>query len=193
MPDQPDGDIPDAELVWRAAQDSAEAWELLVSRYSKLLWAVARSYGLSTHDAQDVAQTVWRTLAEHLPRLRHPESLRTWLAVTAQRESFRHLRARHRARPCDPTDLLDIPTDHDPAQQHVAGERARLVREALRLLPVTERIVAVLRMDAPELTVADIAEIAGVPAHEVRNIRRRAFRKLRSHLEPRLTEGSPDT
>jgi DNA-directed RNA polymerase specialized sigma24 family protein len=58
-----------------------------VRRYAPLVLAVARSHRLSAADAQDVSQTVWLRLVEHLADLRDAEALPGWLVVTTQRES----------------------------------------------------------------------------------------------------------
>ena len=62
-----------AALVADAAAGSQQAWDGLVARYNRLVWAVARSFRLSEHDAADVVQTTWLRLVEHLGALQHPE------------------------------------------------------------------------------------------------------------------------
>ena len=53
----------------------------MVRRYSPLVMAITRSYQLDTVDAQDVSQTVWLRLVEHLGYLRTPDALPGWLFV----------------------------------------------------------------------------------------------------------------
>ena len=55
-----------SRLVRDSASGSAEAWSELVRRYAPLVMSVIRSYRLSPADAQDVSQTVWLRLVEHL-------------------------------------------------------------------------------------------------------------------------------
>jgi RNA polymerase sigma factor (sigma-70 family) len=78
-----------AGVVLAAAGGDPAAWEALVDRYAGLVWGVARAFGLDTADAADVSQTTWLRLAEHLTRLREPERVGAWLAVTARREALR--------------------------------------------------------------------------------------------------------
>jgi RNA polymerase sigma factor (sigma-70 family) len=87
------------DLVRRAAQGDAEAWRALVGRYSRLLCSIARSYGLSGADADDVVQTTWLRLVERLTLLRDPARAGAWLAVTARHESMATLRRAGRERP----------------------------------------------------------------------------------------------
>src|SRR5450432_3642412 len=64
-----------AELLAAAGNGDSAAWNELVERYSRLVWAVARGFSLSTADAADVSQTTWLRLVEHLGALREPEHL----------------------------------------------------------------------------------------------------------------------
>src|SRR5215469_3835272 len=64
-----------SQLVRASASGDQAAWNELVRRYARLVMAVIRSYRLTTADAQDVSQTVWLRLVEHLGSLREPEAL----------------------------------------------------------------------------------------------------------------------
>jgi DNA-directed RNA polymerase specialized sigma24 family protein len=97
--------MPEASEVSRLVRASAvgnAAWNELVRRYSPLVMAVTWSYRLSATDAQDVSQTVWLRLVEHLVNLREPEILPGRLATTTQRECRRHMRLESRMTPVDP-------------------------------------------------------------------------------------------
>ncbi|HZG95557.1 MAG TPA: sigma-70 family RNA polymerase sigma factor, partial [Mycobacteriales bacterium] len=77
------------ELVRAAADGDQRAWNALVDRFSRLVWAVARQHRLSEADAGDVAQATWLRLVENLASLREPEAVGGWLATTARREALR--------------------------------------------------------------------------------------------------------
>ncbi|WP_131741710.1 RNA polymerase sigma factor, partial [Actinomadura roseirufa] len=77
------------ELVDRARDGDGAAWARLVERFSGLLWAIARGYGLGDADAGDVVQTTWLRLVERLDDLREPAAVGGWLATTARREAAR--------------------------------------------------------------------------------------------------------
>ncbi|GAA3747970.1 RNA polymerase sigma factor (sigma-70 family) [Spinactinospora alkalitolerans] len=181
MSDQPQDATSIADLVKRAAESDDRAWEELHARYSGRLWVVIRSYRLSFHDCQDVAQTVWCNLSENLTRLRDPARVGAWLAVTAHNECRRQVRLRRRTHPYDPGGL-DRPDHRSPEAVHLAAEGAAAVYGALRRLDHPDRLVALLRLEAPELGADEVAELAGVPVGELGRIRRRAFRRLRRLL-----------
>jgi DNA-directed RNA polymerase specialized sigma24 family protein len=82
------------ELVARAGTGDQVAWDQLVDRYGRLVWAVARAHGLGPDDAGDVSQVTWLLLTQHLGALRQPEELEDWLLRTAAREADRMHRLR---------------------------------------------------------------------------------------------------
>src|SRR5688572_5814108 len=89
---RPPKDLEIAELVARARSGSDRAWTALVEQYLPLVRAVARGYRLTDGDVDDVAQTVWMLLLEHVARIREPRALPAWLITTARRESLRLIR-----------------------------------------------------------------------------------------------------
>src|SRR4051812_28010235 len=86
-----------------AAKDGDQgAWNQLVERYIPLVMSVTRRYGLRSHDAADVNQTLWLRLVEHLADIREPHALPGWIVTTASRESLRLLKSRKRDVAVDP-------------------------------------------------------------------------------------------
>ena len=109
-----------SDLVRDAAGGDQGAWNQLVDRYSRLVWAVARGHRLANADSADVFQTTWLRLVEHLGRLRDPEQLAGWLSTTARHESLRVLRLGRRERPDD-----DIAGAVSPTTRVMPGRRRR--------------------------------------------------------------------
>src|ERR1043165_8932216 len=62
-------------LVRLAADGDESAWSALVRRFSGLVWSVARSHNLGGADAEEVFQTTWLRLTEHVGRLKEPEQI----------------------------------------------------------------------------------------------------------------------
>ena len=85
-----------AALVARAAGSDESAWQELVDRYAPLVWSICVRYQLSRTDIEDIGQTVWLRLVEHLEKLREPAALPGWLATTTQRECVRVLKTHRR-------------------------------------------------------------------------------------------------
>ena len=72
------------------------AIDRLVPRHDRRLRRVARSYGLSAWDVDDVVQATWLQYLEHGHALREPAALGAWLETTARRLSLRVLQRRVR-------------------------------------------------------------------------------------------------
>ena len=89
------------ELVAAAAQGDQRAWAALVERYVPLVYSIIRRYRLSDKDAEDVSQTVWLRLVEHLGAIREPQALPGWLATTTRHEALGVLRSKRRTDPVD--------------------------------------------------------------------------------------------
>src|ERR1700727_3870992 len=76
-------------LVRRASGGDQDAWSELVERYAPLVYTICARYRLSTHDVEDVGQSVWLLLVEQLGKLREPAALPGWLATTTAHECLR--------------------------------------------------------------------------------------------------------
>jgi Glycosyl transferase family 2 len=84
-------DIDIAGLVTAALAGDSVAWDTLVDQFAGVVWAEARSHGLSFAQATDVSQLTWLRLADHLECVTPPEQIGTWLTETARREGRRVL------------------------------------------------------------------------------------------------------
>ena len=74
----------DAELVKRCRQGDQAAWDALVDRYQRLIFAIPRRAGLNEEQAADVFQEVFLTLVEKIEAIEQPEKIRSWIVTTAK-------------------------------------------------------------------------------------------------------------
>jgi RNA polymerase sigma factor (sigma-70 family) len=172
------------DLVTRATTGDQQAWDALVERYAPLVWAICRRYRLSAADAQDVGQSVWLHLVEHLGNLRDPAALPGWLSTTAQRECARVLRAARHPQAAALAPNADNIADEQaliPEQELLAAERRAKLREALIHLPPRGRQLLTLLTHDPPVPYAQISATLGIPVGSIGPTRRRYLDKLRSH------------
>jgi RNA polymerase sigma factor (sigma-70 family) len=101
----------DAELVDGCRGGDARAWEAVVRRYRRLVYAIPTRCGLKPEDADEVFQSTFTRLFERLETLREPGLLRAWLVTTARRLS---LDAAGRRRPIAASEEV-LGTMPDPA------------------------------------------------------------------------------
>ncbi|HEY8705603.1 MAG TPA: sigma-70 family RNA polymerase sigma factor [Gaiellaceae bacterium] len=96
----------DAQLVSRCRAGDEAAWNELVERFSRYVYAIAvQAFRLAPHDAEDVFQDVFARVYEHLDRLRNDEAIRPWIAQLTRRLCIDRLRAGAREGPVDPADI----------------------------------------------------------------------------------------
>jgi len=138
-------------LVARAAGDDPRAWNELVDRYAPLVWAICARYELSSHDSEDVGQTVWLLLVEQLGKLREPAALPGWLATTTRRECLRVVTASHRSdRLTSLDDALQFADDAVIDEEILMAERNAGLRVALAELPPRcSQLMSMLLRDPP--------------------------------------------
>jgi RNA polymerase sigma factor (sigma-70 family) len=182
-------------LVEHAAHGDQEAWSELVTRFSPLLVGVIRRFRLSPAEADDVAQTVWLRLVEHLGQLREPRALPMWIVTTARREALRQLAGLRRDTLWDP---LSAPppgssTDDDVDGGLLRQERHEALLAGLAELPDRHRRLLLLLVQDPPLSYGEISRRIGVPLGSIGPTRSRALDRLRRTPSIRafLTAGDP--
>jgi RNA polymerase sigma factor (sigma-70 family) len=172
-----------ASLLARAAQGDQRAWDELVAEHSRLLWAVARSFRLDGADANDVVQTTWLRLVEHLDRIEDPTRLVGWLVTTARREAMRVLRRSGRERPVVEDTVLDRPDEGPPVDTALlTNERDRALWQAFERLNDKCRQLLQIAVNEPK-AYDEISAALGMPIGSIGPTRRRCLTQLRALLE----------
>lgn len=181
----------------RAQAGDLNAFETLVSRYERRIWALAKQMLQHDQDAEDVVQDTFLTALEHLHALRHGERFGAWLKQIATRLAYRVLAKRKRM----PTESLDALLSEDPDEEETTlprpqlvadwrdspeallqrKETMRLIEEALQQLPEKYRVVFWLR-DVEQLSTRETAEALGISEANVKVRLLRARLMLREYL-----------
>lgn len=170
------------ELVAGARRGESWAWNAIVERYRTLVRAVTRGYRLNERDAEDVLQTVWLRLVEHIERLREPRALPSWLVRTASHESLRLTRNNRRFLLIDPLDdpmhRLEVEQPGEPDAELLRVEQVEAVRRGLATLPPAQRdLLELLSSDQP-LSYREISEILDMPTGSIGPTRARGLARL---------------
>ena len=171
-----------ADLLTRAGNGDKQAWDALVVRYAPLIWSICRRYRLGDTDTEDVGQSVWLRLVDHLHRIREPAALPGWLATVTRRECLRVLRARAPMA----SYVLDAETVPDERagtaeQELLAAERHAALREAFGDLPLRgQRLILLLTQDPP-VPYAEISARLGIAVGSIGPNRLRYIDQLRRH------------
>jgi RNA polymerase sigma factor (sigma-70 family) len=170
-------------LMSAARQGSDDAVGEIVTEFSPLLWHVARAAGLSPGDAQDVLQTVWMRLIEHLDDIRTPTALAGWLVVTTRREAWRVRAAERKQIPTDQESFAELPVKGPGSEEQVIIEdqRRRLWAAIRRLSPRCQELLRIVAF-VPRPDYAAVAAGLGMQIGSIGPTRGRCLAKLRALL-----------
>jgi RNA polymerase sigma factor (sigma-70 family) len=166
-------------VVHLAASGDERAWAQLHTRFDATVRSVARRYGLSPADRDDVAQRTWLILVRHIGRLRTHPAVAGWLVTTARRECLKVLAANHRELPHD-----DPMAGREPESEHLdegvlAAERREALRHAVADVPAHEQRLMQLLLRDPDLSYDEISTTLGIPKGSIGPTRGRCFARLR--------------
>lgn len=171
--------LTDGQLVALCRQGDQEAWNELVERFSRYVYAIAvQAFKLSEHDAEDVFQEVFTRAYEHLPKLRDDEAIRPWLAQLTRRICIDRLRAGSHEQPAEDVEPLEVDDTIAKLDEVMA------VHEALAILP--EGCQDILdRFFARDESYRTISEALDVPSGTIASRISRCLAKLRGEMEGR--------
>ena len=180
-------------LVLRARDGDRAAFEELVRRTSRLVFARLYLDTGSAHRAEDLLQETLLSAFRSLRNLADPAGFRPWLLAIAHNtliSAARRDARRKRAVPANADTPADAVASPGPGPEEAAGrEEARhKVLAALRTLPDEYRLPLALRY----LTGADyetIGEQLGLTNGSLRGFLHRGLKMLRDRLPPELGEG----
>jgi RNA polymerase sigma factor (sigma-70 family) len=179
----------DAELIRDCRNGSQSAWDQLVARYQRLIFAIPRRAGLSDEQAADVFQEVFLTLFEKLDEIQQPEKIRSWIVTTAKFKTWATVRGskgmyspetdeemeREMANLADTTPLAD--------EMLIELEQQHLIRAALKLLEERcQKIISMLYLRTSASTYSEVASAVGVGETSVSPMRSRCLKKLEKLL-----------
>jgi len=185
--------IDDTVLVTRAKAGDYEAFDELVSRHERRLYALSLGIVRDQADAEDVVQSTFLSALEHLDGFREEAAFGTWVSRIATHAALKIIRKRrgletvpYQEEPGD--DEQDTPHPEyiadwrgDPAEITERHELRKLLDEAIASLPENYRLVFVLR-DVSGLSVAETAQELGLTEANVKVRLMRARLALREKL-----------
>lgn len=173
-------------LLASASRGDDAAWRELLARYGRRVYALAKSRCGSPELAEEVAQSVFATVASKLiaPGRGYTEQGRfeAWLFRVTMNRVRDHARARRRhAESVDPAAFGTLVAGAGrPAEESASADLARL-RDALEELSDVDREVIELRHHGG-MSFKQMAELLGEPIGTLLARHHRALRKLKDLL-----------
>ena len=171
----------DAQLVSRCRSGDQAAWNELVERFSRYVYAIStQAFRLPAQDAEDVFQEVFARVYEHLDRLRSDEAIRPWIGQLTRRLCIDRLRGGSREGPAEDDELDPGGLDESLAQL----DEALTVRGCLDAVgdPCREILDRFFCRDESYKAIGDAL---GLPAGTIASRISRCLGKLKVELEGR--------
>lgn len=182
-------DNADAALVRRCAKGEQAAWDELVDRYQRLIYAVPRRAGLSEEQAADVFQEVFLTLFEKIGDIEQPDRIRSWIVTTAKFKTWAVVRgSKGLYSPVTDEEMeaeLANIRDQTPLADDVLIEleEQHLIRTAmLELEERCRKILSMLYLGAIAASYSEVAAAIGVGETSISPLRSRCLKKLEKIL-----------
>jgi len=171
----------DAQLVSRCRSGDQAAWNELVERFSRYVFAISvQAFRLPPEDAEDVFQEVFARVYQHLDRLRSDDSIRPWIAQLTRRLCIDRLRSSGREGPAELDDL-----DPGGVDEALAGlDDALTLRASLDAVGDPCRDI-LDRFFCRDESYKAIGDALGLPAGTIASRISRCLGKVRAELEGR--------
>lgn len=181
--------LSDAELAGLCVEQDNVAWETLIRRYRRLVYAIPNRAALPPEIVEDVFHETFAKLAERIDRIDQRDRIRAWIVTTARRLTIDAIRSKSTRRQLPDSEPV-LANLEDPAELPTdaleSAERRHLVRQALtRLGERCRRLVSLLFYDRsdPPRSYESIAAELGMPLGSLGPTRARCLTKLMKEYE----------
>jgi RNA polymerase sigma factor (sigma-70 family) len=178
-------------LIEACLEGQEAAWEALISKYERLIYAICRRNNIIATEAEDIFGRVCMLLLQHLETLKDRTRLAAWLITTTNRECWHY--KNHLAGATS----LSYPMQGDkgffrfeselaaqallPEDEVLRLEMYQNLRESLlQLSPQCQKLLWHLFYDPTEPSYSQISDQLGLPVSSIGPNRARCLNKLRS-------------
>jgi RNA polymerase sigma factor (sigma-70 family) len=179
----------DAQLVKRCRGGDQAAWDALVDRYQRLIYAVPRRAGLSEEQASDIFQEVFLTLVEKIDEIEQPDRIRSWMVTTAKFKTGGVIRGSKGFYSPETDDEMENEMASIPDASPLADEmlieleEQHLIRTALKELEDRcQKILSMIYLRDPAASYVEVAAAVGVGETSISPLRSRCLKKLEKVL-----------
>ncbi len=179
----------DAALVKRCQGSDPDAWDELVNRYQRLIYAIPRRAGLTEEQAADIFQEVFLTLLEKINDIEQPDRIRSWLVTTSKFKTWAVVRGNKGIYSPATEEEMDAEmvaiTDKTPLADDmlIELEEQHLIRTALKELETRcQQILSMIYLTEPAATYLEVAAVIGVGETSISPLRSRCLKKLEKVL-----------
>lgn len=174
----------DWQLIQACKRGDGAAWQTVIDRYERLLFAIARRYGLTQSDAADVVQTTFIDMLKQLDQFHAESNLKGWLGTVGRRNAWRVLNRYDHEQVQSPPDLREMMAALGATTDGMSDDFAVIdwLHDGLETLGGRcQQLVTLLYFD--EASYDDIAAALAMAKGSIGATRSRCLHKLRTILE----------
>jgi len=174
----------DRDLIRACRSGDTRAWERLLDKYERLVFAISLNYGLTTDEAADITQITFTILLQNLDTLPDDIRLSPWLATVARRHTWRLLAQNRREAVNPDEDLAGNEALGGIVDDRERWERAEWIIQGLSMLDERCRqLLLALYFDAEQPSYADVADRLNMPIGSIGPTRARCLERMRQSLQ----------
>jgi len=181
-----------SSLLQRIKAFDNAAWNEMVTKFYPLVYAWCRKAGLGEHDAADVCQDTFRSVATSIANFRRSESCDTfggWLRRITQRRIIDHRKKANEAIPAtggtDARAALDMIADLSTSSQGTTTSRDSGLQKVLESVKQEFEDLswkAFIMTTVEELSPSEVASLLGVSRNAVYLAKSRILKRVREML-----------
>ncbi len=175
----------DARLVERCRRGDQSAWDEIVDRYQRLMYAIPRRAGLTNEQCADVFQDVCLTLFQKIDEIEQPGRIRSWIVTTSKFKTWALVRgSKGFYSPLTEEEMeaeMNNLTDRSPLADEllIELEEQHLIRIAMKdLEEKCQKIISMIYLRDPAATYAEVGAAIGVGETSISPLRTRCLKKL---------------
>jgi len=176
----------DNELILRAKNGDMDAFETLVIKYQKSIYALCRRMTGEHQSADDLSQETFIKAYLSLKKFKDGKSFFSWIRKIALNNSLNYLKIRKREEPLGirearVTENLSSSPQELPQEQLLRNDMEVNFNKALETLPLDQKTVFILRV-FENLSYKTIAELLNIPPGTVMSQLSRSRKTLKTLL-----------
>jgi RNA polymerase sigma-70 factor, ECF subfamily len=183
---RPTADANEQSIISKAKGGDMNAFEFLVRKYQRLIYALCYRLTGAHQAADDLAQETFVKAYMALPSFIDGREFYPWARKIALNNSYNFLRKRNREAPLADEETLALPNhlssqQESPLETAERDEMERKFKQSLQALPPDQQAAFSLRA-IENLSYAEIAEALHIPTGTVMSRLNRARKKLRAEM-----------
>jgi RNA polymerase sigma-70 factor (ECF subfamily) len=165
------------ELIDRIKSGQQEAWNMLISRYSKSVYNIALNFSGSSDEAADITQDIFLKVYTQLDKYHDEYNFTSWLMRLARNTCIDYWRKNKRNRMQSELEENMAVDYESPEEDAVKGNEAVFLRKLINLINPDLRLLLVMR-DVDDKSYQEISDALDLPIGTVKSRINRARVKL---------------